>query len=221
MAEPDARRSFALVVGVLATVGFVILRLVVVLGGGQPLAADATWHDLMLAMLTPAGTVIAWIPAIIGGTIGMIIIGIVLIALFLWRRRPWDALTLAIAMMVVVGIGAPLAAIIARVRPADSLAESIATSFPSGHTAVAATVVVILGLLLQRWEILAIGTAWIVVMMWSRTYLHAHWLTDVTAGMLEGLAVACLVWCALETTRDRLAARSARSAPVMEGSPRS
>jgi undecaprenyl-diphosphatase len=130
------------------------------------------------------------------------------VLLLLWRRGRWDAATLAIATVAIVTIGAPMAAVIARVRPADSLAERVATSFPSGHTAVATTVVVVLALLLRRWYVWAIGAAWVVLMMWSRTYLHAHWLSDVVAGMLEGLAVSTLVWCAVEAIRDRRAARS-------------
>lgn len=210
--EPDARRTIVLIIGVVATVLFVILRFVVALGDHEPLAIDVWWHDLMVATLTDPGVVIAWIPGIVGGTLGMIIIGILLVALFLWRKRRWDAATLAIAMVVVVAIGAPMAAIIARVRPADSLAESVATSFPSGHTAVATTVAITLGLLLRRWYVWVIGAAWVVLMMWSRTYLHAHWLSDVVAGMLEGAAVACLVWCAVEAVRDRRAARRREAA---------
>jgi membrane-associated phospholipid phosphatase len=209
--EVDARRNIALIVGVAATVGFVILRTVVALGGHEPLEMDVLWHDLMVDMLSDAGVVIALVPATVGGTIGMIVIGVLLVAIFLWRRRPWDAANLAIAIVVVVAIGAPMAAIIARVRPDDSLAETVATSFPSGHTAVATTVVVTLGLILRRWYVWALGALWVVVMMWSRTYLHAHWLSDVLAGMLEGLAVACLVWCAVEAVRDRRAVRSAEA----------
>ncbi|GAA1952514.1 phosphatase PAP2 family protein [Microbacterium deminutum] len=205
--EPDTRRSVVLVVGVLATTAFVILRIVVAFGGRHPLVIDLWWHDLMVSTLTGTGVVIAWIPAIVGGTIGMIVIGIVLVIVLLLCRRPWDAATLAIAIVVVVAIGAPMASLIARVRPGDSLAERVATSFPSGHTAVATTMAVVFGLLFRRWYVWLAGAAWVVAMMWSRTYLHAHWLSDVVAGMLEGIAVATLVWCAVEAVRDRRAAR--------------
>ena len=207
----DQRRTVVLMVGVAATVAFVVLRVVVALGGHEPLALDLWWNDLMVITLSEPLIVVAWVPAVVGGTLGMIIVGLLLVALLFLRRRRWDAATLAIAMVVVVGIGAPMAAIIARGRPEDSLAESVATSFPSGHTAVATTVVVILGLLLRRWYVWLIGAFWVVLMMWSRTYLHAHWLSDVVAGMLEGIAVACLVWCAVEAFRDRRAVRSAAS----------
>lgn len=211
--EPDARRAVALTIGVSATVGFVILRFVVALGGHEPLGIDLWWNDLMDAILTDAGIVVAWVPAIVGGTVGMIVIGIVVVVVLLLCRRPWDAGNVAIATVVVVAIGAPMAAIIARVRPADSLAESVATSFPSGHTAVATTVVITLGLLLRRWYVWVVGVAWVVLMMWSRTYLRAHWLSDVVAGMLEGIAVATLVWCAVEAVRDRRATRAATPPP--------
>ncbi|WP_344057699.1 phosphatase PAP2 family protein [Microbacterium pumilum] len=207
--EADARRAVVLIVGVSATVAFVILRFAVAFGGRSPLPIDVWWHDLMVATLTDAGVLVAWIPAIVGGTIGMIVIGIVLVAVFLLKRRPWDAATLAAALVVVVAIGAPMAAVIARVRPDDSLAERVATSFPSGHTAVATTVAVTLGLLLRRWYVWLAGAVWVVVMMWSRTYLHAHWASDVVAGLLEGIAVATFVWCVIETVRERRASRPA------------
>lgn len=209
----EARRPITLTAGIAATVAFVVVRLTVALGGHEPLAVDLWWHDLMVASLSQLGVAIAWVPAVIGGTLGMIIVGALLVVLFLWRRRRWDAATLAIAMVVVVAIGAPLAAVIARARPADSLAESVATSFPSGHTAVATTVAVVLGLLLRRWYVWLLGVAWVLLMMWSRTYLHAHWLSDVVAGLFEGLAVATLVWVAVDLVRERRAIRTAASSP--------
>jgi membrane-associated phospholipid phosphatase len=208
--QPDGRRTVVLAVAIVATMAFASVRFVVALGGHAPLAIDVWWHDLMVASLNDVGIVVAWIPGIAGGTLGMIIIGLVLIAILLWRRRPWDAANLASAMVVVVAVGAPMAAVIARGRPAGSLAESVATSFPSGHTALATAVAVTLGLLIRRWYVWGIGAWWVIVMMWSRTYLQAHWLSDVVAGFLEGVAVASLVWCAVEGLRDRRAARSGR-----------
>lgn len=221
-AQPDSRRSVAFVVGIAAIIAFVVLRLVVAFGGHQPLPGDVWWNDLMVATVSDPLIVAAWVPAIIGGTIGMFVVGLLLVLLLLWRGRRWDAATLAIAVVTVVAIGAPMAAAIARVRPADSLAESVATSFPSGHTAVATTVVVTLGLLLRRRSVWAIGVAWVLVMMWSRTYLHAHWLSDVVAGLVEGVAVGALVWCTVEAVRDRRALRTSSSSPtepLVEGSP--
>lgn len=218
------RRTAALLVGVSATVAFVILRVVVAAGGHEPLVLDLWWHDLMDAAFTDVGLIIAWVPAVIGGTLGMIVVGALLILLLLRQRRRWNAATLATAMVVVVAIGATMAAVIGRTRPADSLAESVATSFPSGHTAVATTVVVVLGLVLRRRSVWAVGAVWVVTMMWSRTYLQAHWLSDVVAGLCEGIAVATLVWVAFEAARDRHAARALHAPsrePSIEGSPNS
>jgi membrane-associated phospholipid phosphatase len=207
-AAPDSRRAVALVVGISATVAFVILRVAVALGGHEPLLVDLWWHDVTVATSTAPLIVVAWIPAIVGGTIGMTIVGLLLVVAFVMAGRRWDAATLASSLVVVVAIGAPMAAVIARTRPSDSLAERMATSFPSGHTAVATTVVIMLALLLRRRWIWVVGTVWVVLMMWSRTYLHAHWLSDVVAGLLEGIAVATLVWVAAEALRDRQAAKS-------------
>ncbi|APH45938.1 phospholipid phosphatase [Microbacterium sp. 1.5R] len=197
------RGTGAIVVGVAATLAFVVLRAVVALGGHEPLAIDVWWHDLMVALTSDIWVVVAWVPAVVGGTIGMIVVGALLIAALIWRGRRWDAATLAIAMVAVVAIGATMAAVIGRTRPADSLAESVATSFPSGHTAVATTVVVVLALVLRRRWVWVVGIVWVLLMMWSRTYLHAHWLSDVVAGMLEGVAVATFVWACMEAIRAR------------------
>ncbi|QKJ18357.1 phosphatase PAP2 family protein [Microbacterium hominis] len=205
--DPDARRLPALIAGVAAAVLFVALRFVVALDGGAPLPIDAWWASTMQDLQSPVWLFVAWVPAIVGGTIGMIVIGVVIIAVFLIRKRRWDAANVAAAMVVVVAIGAPLASVIGRQRPDWSLAESVPTSFPSGHTAVATTVTLTLALLLRRWYVWAGAVTWIVLMMWSRTYLGAHWLSDVFAGMLEGIAVSMLVWVAIEALRDRRALR--------------
>ena len=49
------------------------------------------------------------------------------------------------------------------------------------------------------------GAAYTVLMMLSRTYLGAHWLTDTIGGAILGAALAVLVWC-LFATRIRVEA---------------
>ena len=215
-ADPDARRTVALIVGISATVAFAIVRIVVALDPNKPLEVDAWWNDLMVSTETDTGLVLAWIPAHVGNTIPMFAITLAtVVVLFLLKRR-WDAANLAIAIAIVVAIGAPMSYIVARIRPDDSLAETIATSFPSGHTAVATTFFITLALIFRRWYIWTLGAVWVLWMMWGRTYLHAHWLSDVVAGLLEGIAVATLVWYAMEAVRDRRARRhqAVESAPA-------
>jgi membrane-associated phospholipid phosphatase len=214
LVRPDGRRGTVLAVGVAGAVAFVALRLVVAMSGRSPLAIDTWWHGRMVASVSEWTVVIAWIPAVIGGTVAMAVLGILLVGFLLWRDRRWDAAATASALIVTVAIGAPMAAVIARVRPEDSLAESVATSFPSGHTAVATATAVILGLVLRRWYVWTLGVAWVLLMMWSRTHLHAHWLSDVIAGMLEGVVLASLAWCVIETVRDRRAVRSAAASAI-------
>ena len=207
VADPDARRTVALIVGISATVAFAIVRIVVALDPNKPLGIDAWWNDLMASAESDPGLVLAWIPAHVGNTVPMFAISLAtVVVLFLFKRR-WDAANLAIAIAIVVAIGAPMSYLVARMRPDDSLAETIATSFPSGHTAVAATFFITLALIFRRWYIWTLGALWVLWMMWGRTYLHAHWLSDVVAGLLEGIAVATLVWYAMEAVRDRRARR--------------
>lgn len=44
---------------------------------------------------------------------------------------------------------------------------------------------------LRGW-ITAAAVLWIAAMMWSRTALHVHWLTDTVAGALLGIAAAII-----------------------------
>jgi membrane-associated phospholipid phosphatase len=83
-----------------------------------------------------------------------------------------------------------------RVRPAfNPAAASLGPSFPSGHSATAATFYAATALLLGRWRgrptravlaALAVGLA--VAVAASRVLLDVHWLSDVIAGLALGWA---------------------------------
>ncbi|MEU9234798.1 phosphatase PAP2 family protein [Streptomyces subrutilus] len=144
-----------------------------------------------------------------------------LLALLLLRGRRVSAGFLLLAflggnMLVVQG----LKHLVDRPRPANPLVRVDHGSFPSGHAATAALLVVVAGALLvpvaRRRLWWAAGAVFILAMMWSRTWLHAHWLSDTAAGAAAGAGAGLVVWWllmpALARERARLGARRGRSA---------
>ncbi|KDA04997.1 phospholipid phosphatase [Microbacterium sp. CH12i] len=176
----------------------VLVGLSIVLLADQLPAVDSWWHSLMLASRTDAGLAIARALAVIGGVMWMIIIGLLLIVTLLSVRSPWSALTAAAAMLASETITAVMKVGFARQRPPDSLTETGFTSFPSGHTTLAAAVAITIALLAGRKASWILAAAWIVLMAWSRTYLAAHWLTDTLCGAVLGASVALLMWVAVQ-----------------------
>lgn len=168
----------------------VILRAV----GNAPVGIDSWWHDLMAAGRTGFGLSLGFGFQFIGNVIPMIILGLVLTGGFLLRRRPWSAVTVASAMLGAEIVAAILKVSIGRLRPLDSLSDLGHTSYPSGHTTIAAAVTVVLALLIRRWWMWIAGACWVVAIAWSRTYIEAHWLTDVVGGAILGASAALLAW---------------------------
>jgi undecaprenyl-diphosphatase len=84
---------------------------------------------------------------------------------------------------------------------------------PSGHALTAAVTAVALALILTRpgrtrLLALAAAAAWSILVALSRTYLSAHWLTDVLASLLLGTGWAALWFGVLAPSQHTLRPRT-------------
>lgn len=169
--------------------------------GHGPLDLDLWWHGVVGTTGGSAPFAVAVLLAEVGGGIGAAACTAIAAALLLALRRARDAAAVATAAILGVALSESMKALVLRPRPWDQLYSSQASSFPSGHSMGAAALAVSLVLVLaasdrvprsaMRWAGVA-AAAWIACMMWSRTALHVHWLTDTLAGALLGACVAIL-----------------------------
>jgi undecaprenyl-diphosphatase len=173
----------------------------------QPI--DDWWHDSMVTVENGTLTLIAKSLDVVGGAIVIWPVRMMALA-FLATARRWALFvtfaTITLLSEVAIGL---FKGLYDRPRPADSLVETSGSAFPSGHaTATAATAVGLVIVLFapgehrRVWEIRAGLAAF--VMALSRTYLRAHWLSDVLAGALLGAATAVAVAALVHVIRVRM-----------------
>lgn len=185
-----------LVIGLAAIVLSMAIGAAITLGnGGEPLAVDAAWLELMLESRTPFTEGLAlFLNVIGGGTVAILVVPLAIAGLFVALRRPWAALfSIAAALASTLGVQL-LKHLFGRARPEEMLVHSDFGSFPSGHTANAAAIAVTFGVLIPRLWVWVSGIAYVVLMAWSRTLLGAHWLSDTVGGALIGAGVVLVLW---------------------------
>ena len=147
----------------------------------------------------------------LGGTVGMPLIAAVIVITLALRRRSW----MPVVLMLIAAAGSVLFTVVGkdltgRARPPVIYAVpplETSPSFPSGHTLNATVVLglsaylIMLGRrhLRSRLIIASVVVGFVVAMGLSRVWLGHHWLTDVIAGWLIGLA-----WLAAVITGHRV-----------------
>ena len=197
---PQARkvsRRWPLVSGGTAVAVVVLLGVIVGLRA-SPYGVDAEWLEELVEHRSPLWDVPAYVMSFLGGGwFGVFLVPLGVGILFLILRKPWSALYFVLASAVSAGIVQLLKSLFARARPEQILVAADFGSFPSGHVANAATISVALAILLQRRWVWFAGAAWTVLMIFSRTYLGAHWLSDTIGGLLLGGAVSVFLWAPL------------------------
>ena len=188
-------RFWPVVSGALTVLVVALLGVIILVRGNTPFEFDAEWMGEVLEERVPVLEVGARLMDFLGGGwFGIYVVPIGVVVILLLCKRRWASLYFLIATILSAGLVQLIKGLIDRPRPEDILVAVDAGSFPSGHTANAATLAVALILLLWRWWVAAAGAAYIVLMALSRTYLGAHWISDTIGGFLLGAAVAVIVW---------------------------
>lgn len=169
----------------------------------------------------------------LGGTVGMPLIAAAIVVTLAVRRRSW----LPVVLMLIAAAGSVLITVLgkdltARTRPPVIYAVpplETSPSFPSGHTLNATVVLglsaylVMLGRRHLRSKLLVASAVavFVLAMGLSRVWLGHHWLTDVMAGWLVGLAwlAAVVTGHRVKVTLDRAERAPARSPdlPQLDG----
>jgi membrane-associated phospholipid phosphatase len=178
------------------------LLLVVLLGAvifyrqaDKPFGFEVEWMGEVVEARAPVFTVPALVLNWIGGGLSAIVIVpfVIIAGLLLWRR-PWAALYFACAAIASELVVLVMKNLIGRPRPTDILVGADVGSFPSGHSANAALIATTLGIIFWRAWVWIVGAAYTLLMMLSRTYLGAHWISDTVGGMLVGVGLAVIIW---------------------------
>jgi undecaprenyl-diphosphatase len=147
----------------------------------------------------------------IHSTPGGILIASVIVAYFLRNRLESWALAFSLSVGGGMLLNVSLKNLFQRARPIfdNPILTFTSYGFPSGHTMLATTLYGALCVFLisrvrsWHWRLLAILVAAILIGLvgFSRIYLGAHYLSDVLAAMVEGLAWVALCLTAVHTRR--------------------
>jgi undecaprenyl-diphosphatase len=184
----------------LLTAGSALVALSCLLGwwifarGSDVFTIDTWWNGAVAQMWSPVLTgfsrVMNWVG---GGWFGVLAVPIAGAVGLILLRRPWAAAYFLAAEAVSAAGVQVLKHVFGRVRPDDILVLTDHGSYPSGHVANAATIATAAVVIFPRLWVMLVGAAWILLMAFSRTYLHAHWLSDTLGGALLGIGAALLV----------------------------
>jgi undecaprenyl-diphosphatase len=180
---------------------------------------DDWWLDLMNALRWQPLVTVAEVLAFLGGTYVTIAVRTAVIVILIVRKHWLSLAAFVMAIVLSEAFIGPMKALYDRPRPPNPLVEVSAASFPSGHAVAGAVTAVGLVIVLlppghTRWVWERRAALYASLMALSRTYLDAHWLSDVVAGALLGSGIALLCPALLVDLRVRYRAR--RSAVVRE-----
>lgn len=155
---------------------------------------DHWWNETVAGIrgdwLLQFALVMDWIG---GGWVAILGVPLLVILALVLARRWRSAVFAAVCFAASAGAVQLLKQLFGRARPEDMLVVSDYGSFPSGHTANAATIALVIWVLFPRVWTAILGVLWVLAMALSRTFLSVHWATDTLGGALVGAGVVLVL----------------------------
>jgi undecaprenyl-diphosphatase len=189
--------------------------------GGPLTALDLAVANWMHVRATPAFTAPLLLFTHCNGVGGALVMAVLLGYVLLRRRLDYWLLALVATVPGGMVVNVLMKLAFARARPAfaDPLVTLDTFSFPSGHASAATLFYGFLACLLssrmtsagRRAGVALAALVMVAAVGFSRIYLGAHYLSDVMAGVAEGLAWLAMCITAVSTLRRR---REARGLPL-------
>ena len=152
----------------------------------------ARWLDGPSLVLNQAG----------GGIIALFIMPVIAAVVMLLTRGVLAALVVLPLRPLTQWAVESLKGVFERPRPPHREISVALSAYPSGHSAVAASLIVVLALLIRRRWFTLIGVIYVIAMGYSRLYLNLHWFTDTLGGTALGIAVGLAVWAVAGAIRS-------------------
>lgn len=190
--------------------GLVLAALVAVVAvviPARPLAIDLRWSEAMRDVepgrLHDVALAFNYAGRGLGRALSLAAIGIVLIL----RRRWWALVAFAVTESLTPLSVNLFKLLVDRPRPPVAIIQATGSSFPSGHAGYAGATAIALLLLFTRpgtgrRRASAVAAAVVVAgMVWSRTDLSVHWLTDSASGAILGTGIALATFAAVQIRR--------------------
>lgn len=144
---------------------------------------------------------------------GLILLSTLFAIFLIWRKKRYWLLSLAVAVPGGMLLNVALKHIFQRARPSfdEPLLTLTTYSFPSGHAAGSTVFYGVLAAYLVctikpwRWRFIIVlsAIALVALVALSRLYLGVHYLSDVLAGIIVGIAWLALSLAAVATLRRR------------------
>lgn len=185
--------------GILLLCAFVVPGVMILAGQGQPAfnSVDTWWQAFSFTLHSPfwdgVNGILNWV-----GYVGMLSAqGVLALALVAWKR-PVTALFVAGSGIATLALTQLAKVVVGRERPVGAKVLTDTGSYPSGHVSATTAFLVVLAVLAGRWWMTTLAALGIIAMMVSRTYLSAHWLSDVLGGACLAAGLVLLAWWRLQ-----------------------